>query len=214
MAYCGRARGNATLAAQIAGVTGTYATQAAVGCRFMGDLRVRAAVEAWMEAFAMSAALLTASITDMAEANLGPFVEWQEDKSLLIKVPTAEEWEAHKHWVKEIEVDPKSGKVTRLTLHDSLAAKRDLAKILKLYSDAPINVGTLNVTLQRMSDEELLAELERVRGGGEEERLPSTATRLIGPPIQVVEAPPSVPPQAEENTRNADTPGGKRKLPG
>jgi hypothetical protein len=173
--YCGPARGNGTLAAKLAGVKGEYQTVAARASQMLADERVRAAVDAWMTAYALSGAEVTAQLADMAQANFGPFLEFVEDGDdpdgggrLVIRLPDADTWEAYKHWIRAVEADPVTGHVTRVILHDALAAKRELAKILKLYSDAPI--FNLTLYLQKLPDAQLMEQLrvarEAVEPGG------------------------------------------------
>lgn len=159
--YCGRARGNGTLAATLAGVKGKKPTIATRASQIRHEPQVSAAIEAWMSAHALGATELTAKLVDLAEVNPGPFVELQKDGTLKVKLLDEQVWIAHKHWIKQLEVDPKTGQVTRLILHDSTAALRELAKILKLYSEAP--TVNFNVYLQQLSDEELMKEWEEAR---------------------------------------------------
>jgi hypothetical protein len=166
--YCGPARGNATLAAKLAGAQGNYQTVAARASQMLADERVRSAVDAWMTAYALSGAEVTAQLKDMAEANFGPFLEFVEDGAdpgqggrLVIRLPDEDTWEAHKHWIRAIEADPVTGQVTRVILHDALAARRELAKILKLYSDQPI--VNLTLYLQKLSDSDLMGQLREAR---------------------------------------------------
>ncbi len=190
MQYAGKARGNATLAAQLAGVSGPYATVASTASLMMQRPLVREALDAWYEAFAMNAAQLTASITDMIEANLGPFIKYDpKAKTIKLRVEDADTWEAHKHWIKSVEADPKTGKITRLVLHDAMAARRELAKVLKLYSDAPI--FALHVHLRQLSDDELKAlwkqrQAEGPQVGGE------VLAQMRAGPVAVVGAPTEV----------------------
>jgi hypothetical protein len=157
MHYCGEARFNGTRAAQLAGITGTYAAQASQSSNWLNELRVRAAIDAWVTAFAWSAAELTARLKDLAEANLGAFLEVDAAGTVRLRTLTAAEWASHKHWLKHVDVDPETGAVTRMEIHDSLAALRELAKVMKLYTDAPqLN---LFLHLQRLSDAELVRAL-------------------------------------------------------
>lgn len=158
--YCGEARGNGALAAKLAGVgrSGGYMMYASRASQMLKEPKVRMAVDAWMTAYAMSAAELTYMLGDLARCNVGPFVELQKNGTLKVKLQNSGVWEAYQHWVKSVEADPKTGRVTRIHLHDPLAAMRELAKIMKLYSDAPI--FNFYLLLQQMRDEELLAELE------------------------------------------------------
>lgn len=188
LAYTSTARGNAVLAAQLAGITGSYAARASQGCMMLQKPQVRAAIDAWMEAYALNATQLTAQFKDLTEVNPGPFVERQADGSLLTKVPDDITWEAHKHWVKSILCDPETGRVIKLELHDAMAARRELAKILKLYSDAPILA--LHLHYQQMSDEELLKQWEEARADGIHAGSSSphdTPALPAGGPVAVVE---------------------------
>lgn len=165
-AYCGEARGNASLAARIAGYTEK-------SCAFHGsaqlrDPQVRKAVEAWMTEFAMSAVELTARIAELAQVTPGPFIKVQKVKGADGKEQevaalniTAENWARYQHWVRALEVDPATGNVTRLHLHNAQQAQATLAKILKLFSDAP--QVTLNVYYEKLSNEELVEQIEAAR---------------------------------------------------
>ena len=169
MAYCGEARGNGSLAARLAGYT-----QAASGFQSWQLLtmpQVRVAIDTWMDEFAMSAAELTARIADLALANPGPFAEVIEEvvgKGKNAKTTrvlrydiTPENWARYQHWVRAIEVDGRTGRVTKLLLHDAQRAMETLAKIRKLFNDAPqIN---LMVYLEKLSDEDLLKQLDEAR---------------------------------------------------
>lgn len=161
IAYCGAARGNGALAAKLAGVKGAYATQATRASVMRHDPAVNAAIEAWMNAHAISGTELTAQLIDLAQANPGPFVELQKNGTLKVKVLSEDAWQAHKHWIKGFDVDPRTGRVTKLHLHDAGLAKRELAKILKLYSDAP--VYNFNMYLTQLSDDELLKEYQEAK---------------------------------------------------
>lgn len=162
-AYCGAARGNGQLAAKLAGVKGVYATQATRGSQMRHDPAVNAAIEAWMNAHQVSGIELTAQLIDLAQVNPGPFVELQKNGKLKVKVLSDDVWQAHKHWIKGFDVDVK-GNVCKVFLHDAAAAKRELAKILKLYSDAP--VFNFNLHLNQLSDEELLKEYQEAKQAG------------------------------------------------
>jgi len=159
--YCEQANGNGTLAAELAGVSGDYATRSVRASQILREPRVRKARDAWMTAFALSAAEVTAEMASLATANLGPFVECAEDGTLTVKVRSAQDWEAYKSWVKAFEADPKTGRITKLQLHDRHAALRDLAKILKLFSDAP--QLSLQVYLRSMSDDQVAAAWEEAQ---------------------------------------------------
>ena len=158
--YCGEARRNQTLAAKLAGVPGSYHAQASTASGWMTDPNVRAAIEAWMDAFALSASEITHALADHAGAHLGPFVKVRRNGQLEVQVKDDQTWQKYRHWVKAIECDPDTGRVIKVILHDRLTAMREMAKILKLYSEAP----QLNMNFYaQMSDEELYRELEEAR---------------------------------------------------
>lgn len=177
MAYCGRAAGNGQLAVKMAGNKSDYGTRASLSSQLLREETVRAAIDAWMTTFALGAAEITARIADLARSNLEPFLEISEPTpavkkgrgkkaqaaikggAVQLREQTAESWARHAHWIKNVEVDPKSGRVTKLQVHDPLKALDLMAKILKLYSDAPqVN---LFLYLQSLSDDDLLGEYER-----------------------------------------------------
>ena len=175
MAYCGRAAGNGQLAVQMSGNRSDYGTRASLSSQLLREEPVRAAIDAWMITFAQGAAEITARIADLARSNLEPFLEVQpvvavkkgrgkkattvtEGGGIRLREQSDESWARHAHWIKHVELDPKSGRVTKLQVHDPLKALDLMAKILKLYSDAPqVN---LFLYLQSLSDADLLAEYE------------------------------------------------------
>jgi len=75
MAYCGRAASNGQLAVQLAGNKSDYGTRASLSSQLLREEPVRAAIDAWMTTFAMSASEVTASIADMSRCSLEPFLE-------------------------------------------------------------------------------------------------------------------------------------------
>jgi hypothetical protein len=74
---------------------------------------------------------------------------------------TAENGLRFELWIRAIEVDPETGAVTRLILHDAQKAQDTLAKILKLFSDAPQFIFRLQV--RSAPDEEITRRLEEAR---------------------------------------------------
>jgi hypothetical protein len=135
MAYCGEARGNGSLAARIAGYPA--ASAGFQGYSLLTEPVIRQAVDSWMHEFAMGSAELTARIADTALANPGPFVVVDPTTNKAKLEITEANWARYQHWVRALEVDPKSQQITKLHLYDSQRAMSTLAKILKLFSDAP-----------------------------------------------------------------------------
>lgn len=165
LAYVGEANSNGRLAAEMAGYKKAGAqTQAS----WMLTLPlVRAAIDAWLQEYAMGPIEATARLADLAKCHMGPFTKVNPVTNDLEYEVTAENWEKYKHWVKAIQVD-EQGRVVRLVLHDAQVALTTMAKILKLFSDAPH--VTFKLYLQNKTDEELLQEVEEER-----RRLRSTA---------------------------------------
>jgi len=182
MAYCGPAARNGTLAVKMAGSKADYGTRASMSSGFLRVEAVRAAIDAWMTTFALGAAEVTAAIADMTRCSLEPFLEIEPVKKVTrgrgkkakvvevgggirLRKQTDESWAAHAHWIKSVKVDPKTGRITDLQVHDRTRAADLMAKILKLYSDAPqVN---LFMHLQSLSDDDLLKEYEQaVRESG------------------------------------------------
>lgn len=170
VAYCGPARGNAQLAGKMAGVDQMQTRNkdkernaqhmAQYVYAWTHGTRTKKAIEAWMEAHALGAIELTHLLADAARANAGVFLERLPNGLIKIKPPSDFVWESHKHWLKSVETG-KDGVVTRLETVDPMAARREIAKILKLYSDQPILA--INLFLQGMSDADLLAKLNELK---------------------------------------------------
>jgi hypothetical protein len=159
IAYCSECMGNGTAAAKRAG----YAAKSAYSSAnwVLKNPQVRLAIDAFMSAFAMSAVELTHRIADLASAHMGPFVTHDPVKNALTYEVTAENWERYQHWIRAIEVDPETGAVVRLILHDAQRAQDTLAKIFKLFSDAPI--FTFRLQVRSASDAEIQRRLEAAR---------------------------------------------------
>lgn len=180
MAYCGMTPGNGQLAVKLAGGKGDYGSRAAQASQLVREEPVRAAIDAWWTTFAAGAAEVTSRIADLARSSLEPFLEVEPGApgvkkgkgkkarkavratsggGIKLRAQTDASWARHAHWIKRVEVDPKTGRVTDLQVHDPLKALDLHAKILKLYSDAPqVN---LFLYLQSLSDDDLLGEYER-----------------------------------------------------
>ncbi len=176
MAYCGRAAGNGQLAVKLSGNKSDYGTRASLSSQLLREEPVRAAIDAWMTTFALGAAEITARIADLARSNLEPFLEITQGTpptkkrkgkkasagtrgGIKLREQSDESWARHAHWIKSVKVDAKTGHITDLQVHDPLKALDLMAKILKLYSDAPqVN---LFLYLQSLSDDDLLGEYER-----------------------------------------------------
>jgi hypothetical protein len=163
LAYVGEANGNGQLACKLAGIAveGAYINRAARASQMMKRQAIRNAIDAWFQAYALTAVELTAQVADIANASMAPFTQVEADGSIVIKVSDDDTWAAYQHWIKEIECDPKTGRITRIVLHDAQGARRDMMKILKLTSDAPI--FAMGLIAAQMTDADLLRALEEAR---------------------------------------------------
>lgn len=195
MAYCGEANGNATLAARLAGDTNasddgskSYLALASIGSQYLRRPFIRKAVDAWMQAFALSAAQVTHEWKLLTEVNPRPFFEITPEGKLQLKEKMSkDDWDAYAGWIKEVELDLKSGKVISVKLHDKMTALDKLSKILKLYTDQPIYA--FNLYVQALGDSELLKEIDLARVQELEVMDPTSAVKQL-PPGQEVLPPP------------------------
>jgi hypothetical protein len=179
----------------------TYSTAASKASQILMRPHVRMAVNAWMEAFAMSAAEVTAKIGDLAHANMAPFLvrKFVRGKPVMVlQANDHEAWQSHIHWVKKIETSGKTGQIISMELHDAFAAQKEIGKILKLTSDQPILA--LNLHFQQLSDDEVLAELGRAHAEIAEGKHGEDAAQrmLLGQPVAVVE-PPVIPDAVDDD---------------
>lgn len=168
VAFC-ECRGNRALAVVAAGIrkaTDSFPNRASIGTRLARRPEVRSAINALLEQESLTGVEIVAAIKDTAEITPFPFYEVTTEGKLKLKQKlTQDEWERYAHWVKEIRTD-EDGNVIELKMHDSYAAKRDLAKIKQLFTDAP--VVNLQMYFSGMSDEQLMADLEEVHTSGVE----------------------------------------------
>lgn len=164
--YCGRAKCNATEAAKLAGYTGTREVLQSTGAILMSKAKIKAAILKRFDALSAPGEEIIKRMTDDARGDMAPFIQFDSRKrpkvlltpELLLKYGTL---------IKEIETDPDTGYIRKIKLNDSQAARRDLAKIRRLFSDAP----TINVfQLQELTDEEL------------QQRMALSRTKLRAPP--------------------------------
>src|SRR5690606_13246031 len=135
--------------------------------RFPYTTLFRSAIERRLEELSAPATEVLKRITDFARANAARLIRFDAHGLPYVHLDP-ETLEEVGPLIREIETDRETGVVTRVKLHDALAANRDLAKIRQLFTDAP--TVNLAVSLQSMTDEQLTAEMERLRsrlaGGG------------------------------------------------
>lgn len=184
IAYCGEANSNGTKAVQLAGYGGPNQTRASLqvaASRLLQKPKVRKAILARWEALSAPSEEIMKRMTDDARLDISDLiqimdVEYEEEtpagpvkrtRKVAKLNLTAENLAQYGPLIKEIETDPATQAVVKVKLNDSQSARRDLARIRRLFSDSPI----VNIfQLQEMPDDELLRRLEAMRpqvvGGG------------------------------------------------
>ncbi|KKN42779.1 hypothetical protein LCGC14_0709890 [marine sediment metagenome] len=153
--YPGSANCNATEAAKLAGYTGSRATLQATGAKLMTKPKIKAAILKRFDELSAPGEEIIARMTADARGSMLPLVKFDEKGRPQVHL-TAELLLEFGTLIKTIDCDPETGYIRKLTLNDGQAARRDLAKIRKLMSDAP-EVNILN--LQDLSDDELAKRL-------------------------------------------------------
>lgn len=160
IAYCGPARGSGALAAEEAGYTGNGMSIATMAYKLLAQPQIRAVIDAWVRHLALSSAEVTWQIADLTNVTPEPFMQWNEEAQRLEPALTQETLAAYGRWIREVEFH-ENGTVKKLRLHNRHDALRDLAKIYKLYSDAPImNWFLVAEEVQQLSNEDLLGKLQ------------------------------------------------------
>lgn len=157
-AYVGPARGNARLACELAGIQRSNPNAFYIlAHRILNKPEVKAAVQAWLEAYSMPATEVTARITDYAHINAAVFYEVDPTSGKLKLKDKFDPvtWQACAHWVKAIKTDEK-GNVIDLQLHSSFDALKELARIHKLIGPEQQALLAVHVHLSKLSDAEIL----------------------------------------------------------
>ena len=164
-AYCGVANCNQSEAARLAGCGGsTRAAQQTAGSKMMQNPKVQKVVRGIFDDLFASPEETKKRITDDARVNIAGLIHFVSDghggqvASLNL---TPENLEKFGCLIKEIETDPLTGMVRKVKLVDGQAARRDLAKIHRLFSDMTVEVNVNQI--KDLSDKELLARLEATR---------------------------------------------------
>jgi len=165
-AFCGEANGNGSEAARLAGYSVTSAPFQSV--LLLRRAEVRAAIAVWMDHYAVTSTELTARVADLAMNSHPGFFTTYDDTTKAVKFQTdAVSWARNKHRIKSIKFDPLTSRVVEVTLYDAQKAQDTLAKIMKLYAPAQVN---LILFYQKATNAELIAKAEearkRLRAGG------------------------------------------------
>lgn len=183
-AYCGKANCNATEAAEAAGYNCTSrGSFSALGSTVLARPHVRAAVQERFAREAASAEEVVKRMTADARISAAAFIKFDTDGKPQLNL-TQESLEMYGTLIKEIDVDPETGRIFKVRLNDSQAARRDLAKILRLFSDGPV-INLMD--LQNMTDDDLVKQLDaartRMRGPTLERHIPQADAETSKPPI-------------------------------
>lgn len=142
IAYVGKANGNATEAARIAG----YSRPQDLGPRLVKKSQVSAAISQRLDGVSLSANEILARLTDQATATLGDFIT-EHGNAFRIDVAKVRK----SHCVKKI----KQGKYgVEIELYDAQAALDKLGKYRGLFNDSqpPPIPAPLQVTIRRNND--------------------------------------------------------------
>jgi len=160
--YCGRANGNAVKAAELSGYRGSYNTLAQTGHHLLKNTEIRRAIEEHFQAMAMPSVEVVKRMADDARLDVSNLLALTPTGQVALNL-TPELLQQFGPLIKAIDVDPITGRIERLRFNDSQAARRDIARILKLFDEGT----SVNVFLaaQQMSDSQLLAELQTTQQG-------------------------------------------------
>jgi phage terminase small subunit len=134
--YLGRANGNASEAARLAG----YASPGAEGCRLLKDAEIQAEVSKRVKEAAMGADEVLARLADHARVSISDFIELYEDGTWRFNLKKAEE-AGKLHLIAEM---GKGRQGEKLKLVDAQSALEKLGRHHKLFTDrveADLNVG-------------------------------------------------------------------------
>lgn len=169
--YAGRCNSNATRAYALASTGNEPTADNRASCQASGSLmlrrdQVRKALSRLWEERAAPTEELIARITADARLSIAGLVhrgdpQKQEDANALYLKLTPEALEEYGTLIREIEVDETSGRVLRVKLNDSAAARRDLAKILRLFAPEGNQINIY--AWQGAPDEEIRRRLELAR---------------------------------------------------
>lgn len=140
-AYLGKANGNATEAARMAG----YGTPRQSGARALSNVVIRAAIDAHLAQAAMSADEVLARLSEMAATDIGDYISINDDGSFRIDLSRAKKTRRTrsirkvKTITKTFTSDQGESVETRceLELHDQQAALDKLARYHGLYDGKP-----------------------------------------------------------------------------
>lgn len=166
VSYVGRARGNKTEAARLAGYSGDNAQLAVQGYQTFRNPKVREAIGALMKPLVMEQLEVLWRTSEEAQADMGDFLDDEDPHKVDLKKAQAR---GKLHLIKEIQTETtttKKGEATRkvkIKLVDAQAAKRDLARLnLKLDEDQPPPGSEDNPIHHRHSfDNDNLADIAR-----------------------------------------------------
>ncbi|KKL63141.1 hypothetical protein LCGC14_2178060, partial [marine sediment metagenome] len=163
--YCGVANANATEAADRAGYGGDRGTLQSIGSTLLKKPKVKAAILARFDELSAPGEEILKRMTEDARLSVTELLHFDKDGLASVRI-TKEQAERYGTLIKEIECDPETGHIVKLKLNDSQKARTDLAKIRRLFTDAP----TFNFLLQLhdLSDEQVADRLSvatlRMRG--------------------------------------------------
>ena len=152
--YVGRAKGNATEAARLAGYGGEDGTLAQIGWENLRKPKIRAAIDELMATALMGEMELLWRIAEDSRADLSDFQSDTNPEELDLKKAQSR---GKLHLIREIHTEKTVSKEglathrTRIKLVDAQAARRDLARIKGLFKDNVNVSGELTLTGEQLS---------------------------------------------------------------
>ncbi len=158
--YCGPANCNGTQAAKDAGFApgASRLTHQVTASRLLRDPKIKAAILKRFNDLTASGEEIMRRMTADARMSLEGMVTFDADGVASIRLTPAI-LKVYGTLIKEFELDEK-GRVVKVKLNDSQAARRDIARVLQLFHDNPV----INIyNLQELSNEEVAQRLVSAR---------------------------------------------------
>ncbi len=164
LAFCGDANGNQTEAAKMAGFGTTRPSSQVSGSKLMATEQVKEAIRKYFDSMSASSEEILKRLTDDARVNMAGLIHFVSDgaggKMAKLNL-TPENLQKYGCLIKEIETDGFTGLVRKVKLVDGQMARRDLAKIRRLFTDTATEVNLYQ--LHDLEDREVVSRLQAAR---------------------------------------------------
>lgn len=163
LAWCGTANCNGTRAAREAGYQGDAQTLAVIASTLHKHVKVAAAIEERWRELRMPADEVEARLAEQARADVSELITFGPgvgDQIPFLDL-TPDTLERYGRIIQEIFADPVTGRIVRVKLYSAQRANTTIAKIRKLFSDAPRT--DVHLHLASMPDADLLDHMGALR---------------------------------------------------